>query len=269
MNIFISWSGERSKMLADALKKFLPDVIQTLDIWMSEQDIVVGSRWTDQLNRNLEGNNFGIICLTPENLSAPWILYEAGCLAKSVAEGMVVPYRLKLGSADLEYPLAQFQGVDADEDGTKRLIENLNSASDKPLEAQRLSRSFEHVWPDIKACIEGIPASTAGAGNRRSERQLLEELLKLTRDRFISLETRIGSLGATTLHGKIGKLNEGYNFVLREGQKRLIGERVKLEGRKGRVQSVHLNAKGLRLDVLFDDGRIKKDVDARMPEYDP
>jgi len=34
MKVFVSWSGDRSKVVAESLSKWLPDVFQDLTIWM-------------------------------------------------------------------------------------------------------------------------------------------------------------------------------------------------------------------------------------------
>ena len=80
--IFISWSGDVSKRVAQALDKWLPEVVEGIEPWISTQDISAGVRWGSEIARQLERINFGIICLTPDNLQAPWILFEAGALAK-------------------------------------------------------------------------------------------------------------------------------------------------------------------------------------------
>src|SRR5947209_4334253 len=94
--VFISWSGDRSKALAEVLKNWIPELIQPIEIWSSEHDIDAGARWVQELNAHLEGCQNGVICLTPENLAAPWLLFEAGCLGKSVSRSRVIPYRLGL-----------------------------------------------------------------------------------------------------------------------------------------------------------------------------
>jgi hypothetical protein len=81
-NVFISWSGQRSKWAAEALREWLRLVLQAARPWMSGEDIDKGSRGLDEVSRALEGMKIGIICLTPENLDERWILYEAGALSK-------------------------------------------------------------------------------------------------------------------------------------------------------------------------------------------
>lgn len=63
--------------------------------------------------------------------------------------------------------------------------------------------------------------------------------------------------------------NHEYNSLLATVRKKIEGERVRHKGQKGRVQSVHLNAKGVRIDILLDSGQLDPDIDALLPEYDP
>jgi hypothetical protein len=166
MNVFVSWSGERSGLLARALADLLPDVFQDLGTWMSEHDIDAGARWGHELHRQLEASNFGVLCLTPENVSSAWLLFEAGSLAKSVSEGRVVPYLLNMSAKDVPLPLAQFQGVDANEVGTRKLIESLNKERAHPMESDRLNRIFQRWWPDLETRIRAIPAALNAPGVR-------------------------------------------------------------------------------------------------------
>ncbi len=182
MKVFISWSGDRSKALASALKEFLPDVNNSIEAWMSEQDIGPGSRWNQELTQQLDSNSFGVICLTPENLTSPWVLFEAGALSKSMDDSRVVPYRLGLDAADVPNPLAQFQGVDAGKSGTRCLIGSLNDGCEIKLEPDRLNRQFLRVWPDLESVIARIPKSNVEAAIQRSERELLEEVLGIARE---------------------------------------------------------------------------------------
>ena len=98
MKVFITWSGERAKIIAEALRKWLPSVIQNVEPWMSETDIRPGARWQNELNQQLEQTDFGIAVLTPETLEAPWIHYETGALAKKVNTSAVCPYLVDISA---------------------------------------------------------------------------------------------------------------------------------------------------------------------------
>ena len=158
MKIFISWSGDRSKKLAEALRKWLPNVIQALDPWMSSEDIPKGKRWRTNIGQRLEGTHVGIICLTKENLAAPWILFEAGALAKVVKESFICTYLLDLTPTELADPLAMFQATVADKDDTLKLLNTINNAlGDKAISEQHVNNAFEKWWPDLQKDIDNIP----------------------------------------------------------------------------------------------------------------
>src|SRR5688572_12935396 len=124
MKVFISWSGERSRLLAEAWYHFLPDVIQRVEPFLSAANIDAGSRWPQRLNSELEQTRFGIICLTPESLDNRWLLYETGALAKTLENTYVCPCLFGLAPADVEWPLAQFQLAGSDEVGIRRIVES-------------------------------------------------------------------------------------------------------------------------------------------------
>jgi hypothetical protein len=54
MKVFISWSGPRSQAIAQTLHTWLKDVIQTLDPWISVEDIDKGQQWGRSLAEELE-----------------------------------------------------------------------------------------------------------------------------------------------------------------------------------------------------------------------
>ena len=134
MKVLISWSGERGKAIASALKNWLPNVFQKLQVFMSDHDIQAGARWGSELGGTLEACNFGIICLTPESLESHWLTFEAGALSKATKESRVIPYRFQLQSSDVGPPLSQFQGVDANAEGTFKLVLSINEALGNPFQ---------------------------------------------------------------------------------------------------------------------------------------
>ncbi len=138
MKIFISWSGERSQALAQAVNDWLKPILHFAEPWLSTSDIQSGDRWGNELAKRLQDTNFGILCVTSDNLNAPWLLFEAGALAKSIDDGRVIPLLLDLEKSDLSGPLTQFQAEKADKDGIRKLAESLGSGPVKyPFEASK------------------------------------------------------------------------------------------------------------------------------------
>jgi hypothetical protein len=155
--IFLSFSGQQSKKIAEALHTWLPKVIQILEPWMSKSDISAGSNWADELRQALEPNpfqpGFAVLCLTPENLAAPWILFEAGALSTGVDKdrGKVCPYLVGVGQTAISGPLAQFQCAEATKSGTMDLMAAINKAlGQSALPAERLKESFDKWWPELE-----------------------------------------------------------------------------------------------------------------------
>lgn len=173
MNIFLSWSGESSKVVATVLREWLTLVFPDVAFWISSRDIQAGQRWGNELDRQLESTGLGILCLVPTNLLAPWLLFEAGALSKSVASSRVVPYCLGLQPEEVQGPLSRFQGVSADEVGTRRLVESINSLLESKRTESVLDRVFDKWWPDLKRDLERIPlANLRGPSLVRVQRVL-------------------------------------------------------------------------------------------------
>lgn len=160
MNVFISWSGERSKAVANALHDWIPHVINIIQPWMSEVDIDKGARWDVDVANQLKKAKVGIICLTPDNLNAPWIHFEAGALSKTVEkETYVCPYLFEVDLKDIKgLPLEQFQSTIADKNDTRKLINTINKAlEDKALKENFLNEAFEMWWPKLEDKLKNIP----------------------------------------------------------------------------------------------------------------
>jgi anti-anti-sigma factor len=163
MQVFLSWSGKKSERTAEALKPFLEQLLPGVKAWKSDHDIPAGTPWGTVLHEQLRGADFGILCLTPDNLTAPWVLYEAGALAMSSKVGCVVPFRLEVGPDELPAPLAQFQSVEADLDGVWKIIRSINERRDDPAAEVELWVSFEGAWPGLADRLDlGVQESEHG-----------------------------------------------------------------------------------------------------------
>ena len=181
MRVFISWSGARSREIALALREWLPRVIQSVEPWISAADIDAGAGWADDLQRQLAETNFAILCLTPENLREPWILFEAGAISKSIEKSRVCPYLFQLQPNDVKWPLARFFGELVNREGTWKIVQSMNKQMKSPLSEKMLEETFNLWWPKLKERLEGVSASAPEAEPKRDSADLLGEVLELVR----------------------------------------------------------------------------------------
>jgi len=188
-NVFISWSGERSRRAAKALWDWLPTVVQAAKPWMSEIDIDKGSRWFHEIAKALEGARIGISCLTAENLQAPWMLFEAGALSKTIDRTRLCTYLLgTLRPQDVSPPLSMFQATRAEKDETRKLVHTINRAlHDDPIPEPRFNALFDAMWPwpQLDATLGAIPLVEPVEAKRTVEDMILE-ILEATRAQAIS-----------------------------------------------------------------------------------
>jgi TIR domain len=180
MRIFLSWSGDRSKAAALGLKSLLESIFpDAVDVFISDH-IDAGDTWARRLESELEQSQFGVLCLTQDNFQAPWLLFEAGAIAKRFGSARVVPYLIDdLPAAADRSPLAQFQHVQASREGTYRLVKSINAVREKPqVNDQKLETLFKGWWRDFEDTLKALPVSAGKQPNPRSDRELLETILQ-------------------------------------------------------------------------------------------
>ncbi len=183
MKVFLSWSGDRSHQMAAVLRDWLPGVLQSVEPWLSADDIPIGSRWASEITRVLQDVDVGILCLTPENMKSSWLHWEAGAISRRLEGSFICPYLIELSPADIVGPLAQFQSAIANRHDTYRLLQTLNSApSGSHLSEQLLQRVFEVNWPWLEERIRGLAALAPIPEDRHlTTDEKLDEILRLLR----------------------------------------------------------------------------------------
>jgi hypothetical protein len=151
----------------------------------SPDDVAKGSRWSSEIAKELEASRVGLLVITPENQEAPWLLFEAGALAKNLERSKVCPLLFGgMESTDVKGPLVQFQAAQFSKEEMKRVVKMMNgelAEADPPPDV--LDSVFEMWWPKLE---EEVARELKGGAEsddeaRRSERDLLEEVLALTR----------------------------------------------------------------------------------------
>lgn len=184
MKVFISWSGETSKALAEALRGWLPSVIQAIKPYFSPDDITKGSRWSTEIAKELEECKIGLICLTADNLEAPWIMFETGALSKSISAARVCPLLFGVEPSDVKGPLVQFQAAPFARDELKKAVRMMNQElGPQALTSDVFDSVFDMWWPKLEEKVKKIMANVHGPAKQsvRSERDILEEILARVR----------------------------------------------------------------------------------------
>ncbi|MEV6283095.1 TIR domain-containing protein [Kribbella sp. NPDC051770] len=273
MKIFISWSGTSSRELAEYLKPWLTRVIQQLRPFVSTQDIAKGKQWNSAVAEELEGTSDGIICVTRENQSAPWLNFEAGALAKATAEASVRPVLLDLAPSEVIGPLASFQHTALSNEGDVfDLVKSINSKCQDPLPDEILKHTFDREWPQLDQFLQDLRSRPSPHQKpTRNSNEILAEVL----DRIRALERDNAHLSRMTerlIEGLYtGRVSAGFGY---KRSRNLDGkQRVEFDGTlidsevdhseygRGTVVGVRATQSGdgsssnRRVQVAFEGGR--------------
>jgi hypothetical protein len=201
MKVFISWSGDRSRAVASLLSDWLQCVIQTCRPWISTRDIGRGALWFSEIGQQLSETTVGVVCLTEENKNKPWILFEAGALAKGLTSSRVCTLLVDLTPGDLDDPLAQFNHTTPTREGLWELVRTLNTTSgESALPDRILAEVFDTYWPKFQQQFEAALAAypPAAAAPPKTDKDVLAEILAVTKSlggRLSALERETASIG--------------------------------------------------------------------------
>ena len=132
MKIFLSWSDETSHAIASALRDWIPFVIQAVETYVPPEDTRKGTRWANEVSKELNLSSFGILCVVPGNTGAPWLNFEAGVLSKSLDVSNVIPLLIDVETSELDNgPLAQFPSANFEKNGMFQILERINEKTEQ------------------------------------------------------------------------------------------------------------------------------------------
>ena len=170
MKIFIAWSKGLSRKIGLSLKNWLLEVHRGgFTPFISDEDIGVGARWHDALDSALKSADFGVLCVTEENLSSPWLLYESGVLGVSTAindkinaASHVAPILFgNVKASQLASPLGHFQSIPFEKGKMLDFALQLNAYSRfvnpnarNPLDAKDIEANFERAYPVLEQKVQ-------------------------------------------------------------------------------------------------------------------
>lgn len=189
MKVFISWSGNKSHRVALIFREWLPSVIQSVVPYVSSEDIDKGARWSSDIAKELEDSTFGILCVTKDNLNAPWLSFEAGALSKTMDKSFVSPFLFDMKRSEVNGPILQFQSTIFEKEDIKKLISTINKAcGEDQLPESMLEKAFEVWYPSLEKELQDIhsigdeDSETTKTDIETHMSSIIEELLELSRD---------------------------------------------------------------------------------------
>lgn len=189
MKVFISWSGDISLKVALIFRDWLPSVIQSIEPYVSSEDIDKGARWSTDIAKELENSTFGILCVTKENLDAPWLSFEAGALSKTMEKSFVTPFLFDIKRSEVQGPILQFQSTIFQKDDIRKMVKTLNKAcGDSCILETRLDKAFDVWYPTLEQALNELKENNLFANDIKDDKEeiqsseILEEILELSRD---------------------------------------------------------------------------------------
>ncbi len=265
LNVFLSWSGSKSKAVAQALRAWLPNVIQGInEPWMSDRDLGAGVKWDRSISEALDAADIGIICVTQENQEKVWLNFEAGAISRSVEdrEGRVIPLLIDFDEVtDLKGPLSTFQAVKADRAGVRSVLEAIDGLASNSLGEVRLTAALDAWWSQLQAQFDAIGSTPAPESNdshpERDEKDILREVLSLVRD-IARRDTDSAVIGRDDEHPRRRVSGSDIDEAL-AAVNEIVGSK--------RVSSISLDANAAMLvvitrDLLYDE--VKRAVRASL-----
>jgi hypothetical protein len=195
MKVFISWSGPVSQQIAEVLRDWLPLILQQVKPFITTSDIDKGAKWLGEISAELNSSNYGIVCLTSENVDSTWLAFEAGALSKQL-NGRVAPLLFDIGHAKVRAPLNIFQGTLFNRNDIRQFVGSMNAATgvDERRTDASIDILFEKLWDDLEKPIQLILETAAATREepqqeRNATDDALSEILTLIRQQTAILSS--------------------------------------------------------------------------------
>mgnify|MGYP000004652671 CR=1 FL=1 len=166
LTIFISWSRNPAKDIADKLQILLDKIFPNPDIEFflsssGKNEIVAGEDFRNKLDNNLMDSNFGILILTKNNFERPWMMFEAGALSKGDNKSRIIPLFFDRDNRKIESPIEKFQNIEYNKEGLLKIIFSITKSlydSDELGDNQKqlLENQLDTNWKSFKNDIDII-----------------------------------------------------------------------------------------------------------------
>jgi nucleoside 2-deoxyribosyltransferase len=148
MKTLISYSGTRSKIVAEALRLLLQRSIPKIEVLLPGTDIALRDSWRKSISSNLKTIDVAIIVVTQENIERAWVTYEVGYI--TAHQKRIVPFLFDVPTSRLSFPLASFLAVTSNKDSIFRLITQLALEAKLNVDTKNIEKSFDAAWREFE-----------------------------------------------------------------------------------------------------------------------
>jgi hypothetical protein len=182
VKIFISWSGPREQAVAEALQAAIPDLcVADVDIFVSSSSITKGANGLAVIEAKLDDSAYGIVLVSRENQTAPWLNYEGGWLA-STLDRPVATICLDLRPGEVTSPLAPRQATQFDDEkDMATLLRQVVDAANPSMNDRVFQTLLAQAWPGIRDSWVPATEQAAGEAPARDDNEMLAELVERVR----------------------------------------------------------------------------------------
>ncbi|OUE03250.1 hypothetical protein CMMCAS08_11140 [Clavibacter michiganensis subsp. michiganensis] len=284
MKIFLSWSKDQSRAIAEVFRDWLPKVIQGCrDPYMSTET-TKGDTWFISLTEALATAKVGVVFITPANQHETWLNFESGALLTKLDKQRLCPVLVGLTKSNYDGPLKNLQLTEfEDKEDMRRLLNDMNKECDVPLDASFLHDEFDHRWADLqdkaRAALTSVAPTPGGSTKKktRTTEEKIDELLELVRETRTSnsllmastsrlIEASFGAQDRHTAAGVPIRTSDGPSWLTADGRLRhssseVLAKRLKAYG--GPYVSIDGNVVGEAVDIMgnLDNGLVTyKDI---------
>lgn len=187
MTAFISVSGPLSTQIGKCLHGWLKGFLQHVEPWIAAEDIHKGSQWASVISQSLTETDCGIIVLCPDNLTRPWLMYEAGVIAARTNMERVATLLVDVRPENVEWPLKQFQHTLFTQDDLLRLSHNINAWTGARLSSSEVTDFFSVWWPRLEQQVNDCKNACGDMPplRPRTTEEMLLEILDLVRNDYL------------------------------------------------------------------------------------
>lgn len=211
--VFFSWSGERSKKVAEEFQDLFKGVFDpVIDCFLSTRDIAPGTRSVQILFEKLEKCNYGICFIDSENVRAPWIQFEAGALSKMVVDSQVMVLLLDNNTESLQgTPLFEFQHKLFNKEHIQSIFEEIIKLFDQVSSRDSFLKRFENGWDNF---YENSSKILANVQNEIDMQNTEKDELNTIKKMLVDVQNLLKIDYGQTVRESVGLVNELKKIML-------------------------------------------------------